>query len=186
LISRCLLAWEFTMLRTKSRISILALTGLGLTLTPIAPAEAGAEVTRFSETNRFTFTGPSDFCLPMDQLGAVTITEVVTGQVTDTGHGVFQVHGVDTFDVRQEFPDGTFIQSTKDRDLFSFRVNGTHVVSHVVTLDLRPIYDAAGNQIGKISVHAVSQVSSYDLNDNGVLDPGEVKAEFEKFRVTCS
>ncbi len=174
------------MLRTKATISILGLMGLGLTLTPIAPAQARAEVTTFTETHTFTFTGPSDFCLPEDQIGAVTITEVVTGQVTDTGHGVFQVHGVDTFDVRQEFPDGTFIQSTKDRDLFSFRVNGIHVVSHVVTLDVRPIYDAAGNQIGKISVHAVSQASYHDLNDNGEPDPGEVKAEFQKFRVTCS
>jgi hypothetical protein len=151
-----------------------------------APAQARAEVTTFTETNTVTFTGPSDFCLPEDQIGTVAITEVVTGRVTDTGHGVFQVHGVSTFDVRQDFPDGTYVQSTKDRDLFSFRVNGNHVVSHVVTLDMRPIYDATGEQIGKISVHAVSQVSSYDLNDNGVLDPGEVKAEFEKFRVTCT
>jgi hypothetical protein len=56
----------------------------------------------------------------------------------------------------------------------------------VVTLDLRPIYNSAGDQIGKISVHAVSQVRSYDRNDNGVPDPGEVTAEFERFRVTCS
>ncbi len=176
--------------RTRSRSRVISLVSCTMiALAPLglaSPAQARAEVTHFTETNTFTFTGPSDFCLPEDQIGTVTITEVSTGQVTNTGHGVFQVHGVDTFDVRQEFPDGSFVQSTKDRDLFSFRVNGIHVVSHVVTLDLRPIYDAAGEQIGKISVHAVSQVSSYDLNDNGVPDPGEVKAEFEKFRVTCS
>jgi hypothetical protein len=169
------------------RLAVLGATlALGIGGGVASPAQARAEVTTFTETHTSSFTGPSDFCLPEDQIGTVAITEVTTGQLTDTGHGVFQVHGVATFDVRQEFPDGTVVQSTKDRDLFSFRANGLHVVSHVVTLDKRPIYDAAGEKIGQITVHAVSQVSSYDLNDNGVLDPGEVKAEFEKFRVTCT
>src|SRR3954453_2683022 len=101
--------------------------GIGGGLAVASPAQARAEVTTFTQTNTFKFTGPSDFCLPEDQIGTVTITEVTTGQVTDTGHGVFQVHGVDAFDVRQRFPSGTVVQSTKDRDLFSFRVNGIHV-----------------------------------------------------------
>jgi hypothetical protein len=111
---------------------------------------------------------------------------VTTAHVVDTGQGVFEVHGVDTFQLQQEFADGSYVQSTKDRDLFIFRVNGIHVVQHIVTLDLRPIYDAVGNEIGKISVHAVSHISSYDLNNDGVPEPGEVKAEFESFRVTCA
>ena len=50
-------------------------------------------------------------CLPPDLIGTATLTETTAGQAVDTGKGVVNVHGVNTFDYHGDFPNGITVQS---------------------------------------------------------------------------
>ena len=112
-------------------------------------------------------------------------TESSTGQFVDTGSGVFTFHGVDAYDLRIDFADGSYVQSGLDRDLISAVFDPPLTVVHVVTQDLETLYNADGQPVGKIEIHAGSQLNFTDLNGNGQPDDGEVKVTFDRFRLHC-
>jgi hypothetical protein len=56
----------------------------------------------------------------------------------------------------------------------------------VAIQDLETIYDAQGQAVGKIAIHAVSHVTYTDLNLNGQPDDGEVEVQFDRFRLRCA
>lgn len=124
-------------------------------------------------------------CLPPDLIGTATLTETTAGQAVDTGNGVVNVHGVNTFDYHGDFPNGITVQSGLNRDIFSFHFNPPRTVQHVVTQDLRTIYAADGTPIGTLSIHENSQIVIEDTNGNGEPDPGEVTVQFDHFRLHC-
>ncbi|WP_425832025.1 hypothetical protein [Streptomyces fractus] len=159
---------------------------LGAVAVPALPAQAApASVSRFSITNTETFTAPLEGCLPEDQQGTVTLTETSTGQMVKTAAGVITVHGQDAYDYRLTFPDGRYVQSGIDRDLFTSVVNPPHTVFNVVTQDRRTIYAADGTPVGKLSIHAGNHVTYDDLNGNQSPDPGEISVERDYFRLSC-
>jgi hypothetical protein len=151
-----------------------------------SPAHAAAVVLRDSASHTHVFTTGEFFCLPPDQVGTVTFTENSTGQFVETDGGVFTFHGVDAFDIRVDFPDGSYIQSGLDRDLKSFVLNPPLTVFTVITQDMETIYNAQGLPIGTIAVHIVSHLTYTDLNGNGQPDDGEVKAQVDQFRLRCT
>jgi hypothetical protein len=151
-----------------------------------SPAHAAAVVFRDSGSHTHVFTAGEFFCLPPDQVGTVTFTENSTGQFVETDGGVFTFHGVDAFDIRVDFPDGSYIQSGLDRDLKSLVLNPPLTVFTVITQDMETIYNAQGQPIGTIAVHIVSHLTYTDLNGNGQPDDGEVKAQVERFRLRCA
>jgi len=126
------------------------------------------------------------FCLP-DAVGTATLTETSTGQFVETGSGVFAFHGVDAFDLHIDFADGSSVQSGLDRDVVSFVFNPRgRTVSTVAIQDLETIYDAQGQAVGRIAIHAVSHATYTDLNLNGQPDDGEVTVQFDRFRLRCA
>ena len=149
------------------------------------PAQAQATVTPVSFTQTETFTAPLEGCLPGDLVGTVTVTETFTGQVVDTGKNVFTVHGVDNFDYHLTLPDGRFVQSGLNRDLFVFVANPPHTVFNVVTQDFRTIYAADGTPTGTLTIHAGNHLTYNDTNGNHMPDAGEISAEFDYFRLRC-
>jgi hypothetical protein len=156
-----------------------------LSVAPSAsPAHAAAVVLRVSASHTDAFPVDGYFCLP-EGVGTATQTESSTGQFVDTGSGVFTFHGVDAYDLRIDFADGSYVQSGLDRDLISAVFNPPLTVVHVVTQDLETLYNAYGQPVGKIEIHAGSQLTFTDLNGNGQPDDGEVKVAFDRFRLRC-
>lgn len=144
--------------RTPRRmVSILATLGLvaGMLAATAGSAQAKATVERFFGTHTDTFTSPLEGCLPEDVVGTVTVTETSTGQVVDTGKNVFTVHGVNAYDFHLDLPDGRYVQSWLDRDIYTIASNSPHNVYNVVTEDLRTIHAADGTVVGTLSIHAV-------------------------------
>jgi hypothetical protein len=153
---------------------------------PAGAVQAKATVLRFSfPPHTETITGPLEGCLPPDLIGTATLTETTTGQVVDTGNGVVNVHGVSTFDYHGDFPNGIYVQSGLNRDIFSFHFTPPRTVQHVVTQDLRTIYAADGTPIGTLSIHENSHITIQDTNGNGEVDPGEITVQFDHFRLRC-
>ena len=177
---------------TKSSTTIrgiqFLLAGIALMsalLASAAPAQAEATVSRFSGAHTETFTAPLEGCLPEDLVGTVTVTETFYGQAVDTGNHVFTIHFVNEFDYRLDLPDGSYVQSGLNRDIFTFVFNGSHTVQNAVTQDLRTIYAADGTPAGTLSIHAGFHITYNDLNGNFTPDPGEIAAEFGYFRLRC-
>jgi hypothetical protein len=154
-------------------------------LIPTGPAHAEATVFRIFDTHTETFTAAAVGCLPEDLVGTVTLTETSTGRVVDTGKKVFIVRFVNEYDYRLDFPDGSYVQSGLNRDLFTFVANPPHIVTSLVIQDLETIYAADGTPVGTISIHAGLHVTYNDLNGNLEPDPGEITASFEYFRLRC-
>ena len=153
---------------------------------PACLNQVEATVFRFSiPPHTETFTGPLEGCLPPDLIGTSTLTETSTGQVVDTGENVVIIHGVSTFDYHGDFPNGIYVQSGLNRDIFSFRFKPPRTVEHVVTQDFRTIYAGDGTPIGTLSIHANDQITIQDTNGNGEIDPGEFTVQFDHFRVHC-
>jgi hypothetical protein len=166
------------------RIVVFALVVLSAALSA-SPAHAAAVVLRFSASHTDVFPVDGYFCLP-EAVGTATQTESSTGQFVDTGSNVFTFHGVDSYDLRIDFADGSHVQSGLDRDLISAVFNPPLSVFHVVTQDLETLYDEDGQPVGKIEIHAGSQLTFTDLNGNGQPDEGEVKVTFDRFRLRCA
>jgi hypothetical protein len=70
--------------------------------------------------------------------------------------------------------------------MISFVFNSPLTVFTRVTQDFETVYDAQGQPVGRIEIHAVSHITYTDLNGNGEPDDGEVKAEFDRFRLRCA
>lgn len=153
------------------------------------PVQAQATVSRFFGTNTDTFTASLEGCLPEGLVGTVTITETSTGQVVDTGTNVFLVHGLNVYDYHLDLPDGRYVQSWLNRDLYTFALtfvtNPPHSVYNVVTQDLRTIYAADGTPVGTLSIHAGFHITFTDLNGNDEPDPGEIATQFDYFHLRC-
>ncbi len=140
---------------------------------------------RFSGTQTDTFTAPLEGCLSDDLVGTVILTETSTGQVVDTGQNVFVVHGVNTYDYLLDLPDGRYVESGLDRDLYAFVANPPHSIFNLVSQDQRTIFGADDSPIGTLSIHAGYHVTYDDINGNGTPDPGEIAVEFDYFHLKC-
>jgi hypothetical protein len=149
------------------------------------PAHAAAAVSRFSASQTDVFPIDGYFCLP-DRVGTATQTETSTGQVVETASGVFAFRGVDSYDIHIDFPDGSYAQSGLNRDLVSFVLNSPLTVFTAASQDLETIYNAQGQPVGNIEIHAISHLTYTDLNGNGQPDDGEVKAQVERFQLRCA
>ncbi len=155
-------------------------------LIPAGAAQAQATVFSLSGAHTETVTGPLEGCLPADLVGTGTLTESFTLQVVDTGKNVFAIHGVNTYDLHMDFPDGIYVRSGLNRDIFSMVVNPPLTVITVATQDLRTIYAADGTPIGTLSIHGNFHITYQDTNGNNQPDPGEkITVEFEHFRLRC-
>lgn len=170
--------------RIVRRLVPFALVVLSAVLSA-SPAHAAAVVLRVSASHTDVFPVDGFFCLP-EGVGTATQTESSTGQFVDTGRGVFTFHGVDAYDLRIDFADGSYVQSGLDRDLISAVFNPPLSVFHVVVQDLETLYDEDGQPAAKIEIHAGSQLTFMDLNGNGQPDEGEVKVTFDRFRLRCA
>jgi hypothetical protein len=151
----------------------------------VRPAYGQAIVTRFDFQNTFTDVGANE-CLPASEpIGTISVTERVVGQSTQTTQG-FNIHGTDSLDYRADFPDGTYILGSAVSH-FNFNVNvqsGQTSFTEVIQ-EPRSIYDANGQPIGTVMIHALSHITYRDANGNGQPDPGEITANVDHFRFTC-
>ena len=166
------------------RLALPGLVMLGAALFA-SPAHAAAVLTRVSASHTDVFPVDGFFCLP-DAVGTATQTETSTGLVVETGSGVFSFRGVDTFDLHIDFQDGSYVDSGLNRDRVSFVFKSPLTVFTRATQDLETIYNAQGQPLGSIAIHAVSHLTYRDLNGNGQPDEGEVKTEFDRFRLRCA
>jgi hypothetical protein len=167
--------------RSRRWAAVLSMASL-LTFAP--SAHASATVDRFFGTQTQTFTAPLEGCLPDDLVGTVTVTETSSGQLVETPAG-FIVHGLNEYDYRAVFPDGRYVESGLDRDLYVFVTHGPHGVYNLVSQDARTIFAADGTPVGTLAIHAGSHITWNDRNGDGILDPGDISATLDSFRLRC-
>ena len=175
------------MIRRRSVIAGAVFTAgivLGV-LIPAGAAQAEATVFSFSDSHTETFTGPLEDCLLPDLIGTATLTETATGHVVDTGKNVFTVHGVNAYDLHVDFPNGIYVQSGLNRDIYTFVANPPLTVFNTATQEFRTIYAADGTPIGTLTIHGGFHITFQDTNGNGEPDPGEITAQFDHFRLSC-
>jgi len=166
------------------RLVVFAFVGFSSALST-SPVNAEAVVLRISASHTDVYPVNGYFCLP-EAVGTATQTESSTGQFVDSGSGVFTFHGIDMYDLRIDFADGSYVQSGLDRDLISRVFTPRLTVVNVVTQDIEALYNAQGQPVGKIEIHAGSHMTFTDLNGNGEPDEGEVKVAFDRFRLRCA
>jgi hypothetical protein len=148
-------------------------------------AQAQATFLPFSFTETDTFTGPLEGCLPADLVGTITLTETTTGQFVFTGHNVYTVHGVNTYDEHLDLPNGMYVQSWLNREHFTFVANPPLSVFTSTGQDFRTIYAADGTPVGTLAINEVIHMTYTDLNGNSTPDPGEITVNFDHFRLRC-
>lgn len=165
--------------RNLSILLVVICQVVGVIVLTATSAHAEATVDRFSGQHSDTFTAPLEGCLPEDQVGTVTVTETSTGQRVDTGEGIVATRGVNVYDYHLNLADGRYVQSWKDRDLYSNLDSPTHFVETLVTQDFRTIYSADGTPEGRLSIHA-----GFHITYNIVTD--EVVSELEYFSLRCT
>ena len=151
----------------------------------VQPAYGKADIVGFKFENTFSDTGGSTECLSPELIGNVNATEIVTGQIVDTDPG-FHVHATANLNYRVDFPDGSYILgSAVEHITFGINPLDSRTTSTVAIQEPRTIYDADGQPIGKVMIHALSHITYSDANGNGQPDPDEVRASVEDFRFTC-
>lgn len=169
------------------RAAITSTALLAVLVLSATPVHAAAIVTDFVDVHDTqVFTAPLDFCGDENDVGTVTVTETSVGKSVETGSGVFQIHGTDYFEYLLVFPDGSYVESGLNRDLFTFVATPAQTVFKQVTQDFRTIYSADGIPTGTMAVHAVFQIAYRDGNGNGLPDDGEITSEVENFHFRCS
>lgn len=170
-----------------ARASARAVAIVALLASMALPAStyAAASVGWFVGTHSATFEAPLEGCLPEDLVGTVTVTETSSGQVVQTPSGGLVVRGTNQYDYRLVLPDGRFVQSGLNRDLYVFVSQGRRTVYNLVGQDFRTIYAADGTPTGSITVHAGFHTTYEDLNGNGTADPGELSASVDWVRISC-
>jgi hypothetical protein len=144
-------------------------------------ASARASVTTFSQTE--TITAP-DVSLCTGLSGTVTNTVTDAVRIVDTG-GTFHVFVTTTQDYRTVWSDGSYLVSHSPSH-FEFNANSTGQVFTEAQQDRGTLYSADGQVIGQQTVFTLTHVTWRDTNGNGQLDPGELTASIDQFRVTCS
>jgi hypothetical protein len=144
---------------------------------------ASAQATRgdFYSQETVTFTDVSS-CTGLTGTGTNTVTEV--GHFIDTGT-TFHVYGTTTQDYRIDWSDGTY-SINHSPSHFEFETNSrSQFVFTEAQQDRGTLYSPDGEVIGRITVFTLTHMTWRDTNGNGQLDPGEITASVDQFRVTC-
>jgi len=167
----------------KMRLLLTPLVAFAL-FVPVGAAQARATVGKFSDTVTETGSTALPECLPPDLVGSLSLTSVVTGHFTETTTG-FHVAGTNTESYRVDFPDGRYVLGVATSH-FAFNVSGSgRTTTKTVIREPRTIYDANGDRIGRVFIHAVSVITYRDANGNGMPDDGEITANVDRFFFTC-
>ena len=171
--------------RISCSLLVLLLFLVTFAFVAVHPAHGEATVVRFEFQNPLSGSTALPECLPPELIGTVTGTETTAGQFTNTTPG-FHVHGTDTLDYRVDFPDGRYVLGTVVEH-FDFNVNfqSGQTTNTVAIQEPRTIYAADSQPIGKVMIHALSQITFRDANGNGQPDPGEITTNVDHFMFTC-
>jgi hypothetical protein len=173
---------------TKLRFPISLAAATLIALASASGSFAHAEVGTFFFQSPVTDPTSLPECLPpelADIVGTQTGTDTVAGHFTALDSG-FHVEGSEDLAYRVDFPDGRYIVGDAPaRFVFNTSISG-ETVSTVVIREPRTIYDADGQPIGGVIIHALTHVSYRDVNGNGQPDPGEIRASVDRFFFTCS
>jgi hypothetical protein len=126
-------------------------------------------------------------CLGPGAVGTISGTETVFGHYTENGPPAFGFHDHGTFtnQYRVDYSDGRYVVGS---DLVHFSDNATHrdqFTSSIADHASGTVYDAAGQVLGTVTIHAMSHVTYRDADGNHQPDPGEVTASVDHFRFTC-
>jgi hypothetical protein len=172
-------------LRITSCFCLLVLSLVAFAFVAVHPAYGQATVVRFEFQTPVSGLTALPECLPPELIGMVSGTETTVGQFTATNQG-FNVHGTTTFDYQVDFPDGRYVLGTAFEH-FDFNINfqSGQTTNTDVIREPRTIYNASGQPIGNVVIHALSHITFRDANGNGQPDPSEITANVDNFRFTC-
>jgi hypothetical protein len=171
----------------RALVAALAVAVLGL-LALAGATHGAAETGSFQFQNTFTDqVNDTGTCLGPGATGTITGTETVVGRFTENGPPAFGFHdhGTSTIVYRINYADGRYVLGTT---VVHFDDNATHqdqFTSTGAVQDSGTLYDAAGQPLGPVTVHAIFHITYTDTNGNHQPDPGEVTANVDHFTLTC-
>jgi hypothetical protein len=96
--------------------------------------------------------------LPPDLVGTLTLTSTQRGTFTETATG-FHIEGSNTEGYRVDFPDGRYvIGAAITRFNFNVTTSGETTFTSAIR-EPRTIYDAVGEPVGRVFIHALSHTT---------------------------
>lgn len=113
----------------------------------------------------------------------------VAGRFTENGPPTFgfHFHGTRTLDYRIDYVDGRYVLGTA---VGHFDENAAGRLRTFTTTEATQaygtLYGSDGQPLGRVTIHAIFHLTYRDTNGNGPLDPGEITASVDRFRLTCS
>jgi hypothetical protein len=121
------------------------------------------------------------------------VTGTITGTYTLSGHvvnapDVFHFTHTETLDYRIDFSDGRYVIGGFANHLVDIS-NAQSGIQRVVQTEAgqerATVYAADGSPIGTVTVSQTTHTTFADLNQNHQLDPGEITASVDRFRLSC-
>jgi hypothetical protein len=140
----------------------------------------------FTDTEPLSGVVVTDFPCVGGQTGVASGTDTISGHFNNAPY-FFHFAGTETIDARVDFPDGSYaIGELVNRFADSANAEaGQREADTVVGRTTATLYSAAGTQTGTVTMHETSHITYADLNQNGQVDPGEVKSDVDHISATC-
>jgi len=120
-------------------------------------------------------------------IGTITGTYTLSGHIVNSPD-VFHFTATETLDYRIDFSDGRYVIGGFAKhlvDLSNAQSGIQRVVKTEVVQERATVYAADGSPIGTVTVSQTIHTTFADLNQNHQIDPGEITASVDHFRLSC-
>ena len=140
----------------------------------------------FSDSQPFSGVVVTDFPCFDGQAGTASGVNSIEGRYNNAPP-FFHFTGVESGTYRIEYSGGRYVlggYSSKVEIEANAESGSNREKDTEVSQDHAAVY-LAGQQIGTVSVRGTLHTTFNDANDNGAVDPGELKSSVDNFRVSC-
>ena len=174
---------------TPRRLVATAATAL-IGMLALAGASQGAAETGSFGPFQEPFTDTVDHtgtCLGPGAIGTISGIDTVAGHFTENGPPSFGFHdhGTVTSVYRVSYADGRYVLGS---DVVRFGDNATHNGEFTSTTTVHGsglLYDANGQALGSVTVHALFHLSFRDADGDHQPGPGEVSSSRDRLTLAC-
>jgi hypothetical protein len=156
--------------------------GASLAASPNAPF-----VGTFYDQEAVSDTVAGDYPCFAGMTGTITGTDTVSGRYNNAPD-FFHFEATETFDYRIDFTDGRYVIGEFSAH-FTETANGESGIGRQkdsqAAQERATVYAADGSATGTVTISSTFHTTFADLNQNHQVDPGEITASVDRFRVTC-
>jgi hypothetical protein len=144
------------------------------------------DVGTFYDQEQFSDTVQGDYPCFDGVTGTIAGTDTLFGHYNNSPD-LFHFDGTDAVDYRVDFNDGRYaIGASSERTSFSAsgQTHGTEIQTNAGQ-EQATVYAPDGTVIGTVTIRNVFHTTWIDLNGDRQIEPDEIKATVDNFRVGC-